>query len=213
MDFLASSAFWSVVSIWFWAVMTPGADTFLVVRSSVSEGRRSAYAASLGIVAGTIVWLAVGFFFVQVLSKTMFFEVVRMLGGCYLVFMAWQISRSLKVQNRNILDIDESPRTTDHKNFLYGLLTNLSNPKPPIFISIILSKLPQTLPLTNSLLLLCVMAMTSMIWFYFVVRMLSVEKFFKLFMKYSKVIDAVVMCIFGIFGLSLIFEGITSMLE
>lgn len=212
MDFLTSNAFWSVISIWFGAVIMPGADMFFVIRSAVCEGKRSAYFASLGIIAGTIVWLIVGFFFVQILSKTSFFEIVQVVGGCYLLFMAWQIFNSLKKQNANSLENDEGVQKTAQKSFLYGLLTNLSNPKPPIFVGIILSKLPQALPFENSLILLCVMTFIPLIWFFFVVRVFSIEKFFRIFMRYSKVIDGSVVGLFGLFGLSLIIDGVRSFL-
>lgn len=190
----------------------PGADMFLVIRSAVNEGKKYAYFASLGIVAGTIVWLIVGFFFIQVLSKTSFFEIVRVAGGCYLIFMAWQIFRSLKKKNRNALQGDEKPKSTAWKNFLYGLFTNLSNPKPPIFVGIILSKIPQTLSFEHALILLCVMILIPSFWFPFVVKMFSIERFFRIFMRYARGIDCAVILIFGLFGLSLIVDGVKSLL-
>lgn len=212
MDFFTSNAFWSVISIWFGAVIMPGADMFFVIRSAVCEGKKSAYFASFGIIVGTIVWLIVGFFFIQVLSKTSFFEIVQVLGGCYLLLMAWKIFDSLKKQDTNSLKNDQGLQKTAQKSFIYGLLTNLSNPKPPIFVGIILSKLPQALPFENSLILLCLMTFIPLVWFIFVVRVFSIEKFFKIFMRYSKAIDCAVVGLFGLFGLSLIIDGVRSLL-
>ena len=211
LDFFYSSAFWSVVSIWFWAVIMPGADMFLVIRTAITSGKKCADFASLGIVIGTIIWLIVGFFFIHILTQTSFFEIVQILGGTYLIYMAWQIFLSLKLPS----DFDSSHfsrnQTKASKSLLYGILTNLSNPKPPIFVSIILSKLPQTLPLNSSIALLCLMSLISLCWFVLVVRIFSIEQFFKIFMRFSKWIDGVVLTIFGAFGLSLVVEGISAL--
>lgn len=212
MDFFISNAFWSVIFIWFGAVIMPGADMFFVIRSAISEGKKSAYFACFGIVAGTIVWLIVGFFFVQVLSKTSFFEIVQVIGGGYLLWMAWKIFLSAQSQKLDSLKSDQDLQNSPKKNFFYGLLTNLSNPKPPIFVGIILSKLPQGLAFEYSLFLLCVMSLISLIWFIFVVRVFSIERFFRIFMRYSKAVDYGVVGMFGLFGLSLIFDGVRSLL-
>lgn len=189
----------------------PGADMFFVIRSAVREGKKSAYFASFGIMVGTIIWLIVGFFFIKALSKTSFFEIVQIVGGCYLLLMAWKIFVSLKKQGENSIEGDKELQKTAKKNFLYGLLTNLSNPKPPIFVGIILSKIPQMLPFEHSLILLCVMTLIPSVWFVFVVKVFSIEKFFKIFMRYSKTIDCVVIALFSFFGLSLIIDGVKSL--
>lgn len=190
----------------------PGADMFLVIRSAVSQGKKCAYFASAGIVIGTIVWLIVGFFFIKALSKTSFFEIVQVIGGCYLIYMAWQIFRSFK-KTLQTQENQEKLKGNHWQSLVHGILTNLSNPKPPIFVSIILSKIPQTLSFEISLLLLFLMTLIPSLWFPFVVRIFSIERFFKIFMRYSKWIDGVVMCIFGIFGASLIYDGLITFLN
>lgn len=199
MEFFVSPAFWSVVLIWIGAVILPGADMFLIIRSAC-EGKRSAYFACLGILVGTIIWLIIGLFFIRILSKSAFFEIVQVLGGCYLLFMAWKIFFSKRE--------DQTPQAVTKRSFFYGLLTNLSNPKPPIFVGILLSKIPYELSLESSLLLLCVMTLIPSIWFMFVIEVFSIKRFFGIFMRYARGIDYAVVVIFALFGLSLIFDGV-----
>ncbi len=184
---------------------------FLVIQSAISRGKKYAYFASAGIIVGTIVWLIVGFFFIKALSKTSFFEIVQIAGGCYLLYMSWQIFKSLKRSNPHTSDqalLQSSP----WKGLMQGIFTNLSNPKPPIFVSIILSKIPQTLTFEISLLLLCIMVLIPSIWFPFVVRIFTIKRFFQAFMRYSKWIDLIVLSIFCLFGLSLILDGIQALM-
>ena len=184
---------------------------FLIIRTAATNGRRCGYFASLGIVVGTIIWLIVGFFFIHILIKTSFFQIVQILGGTYLIYMAWQIFLSLKLSSNFNSSHFSQNQIKASKSFLYGVLTNLSNPKPPIFVSIILSKLPQSIPLHSSIILLCLMTLIPLCWFIFVVRIFSIERFFIIFMHFSKWIDILVLSIFGIFGLSLIIEGINTL--
>lgn len=210
MDFFATSAFWSVISIWFWAVIMPGADMFLIIRTAISQGQKCAYFSTAGIIIGTLVWLIVGFFFIKALSQTSFFEIVQILGGCYLFYMAWQIFLSLKNKHPSIENAEKHMDQNHWKNLSQGILTNLSNPKPPIFVSIILSKLPQTLSLEISIILLILMTLIPSIWFFCVIKIFTIQRFFKIFMHYSKWIDFVVMGIFGLFGISLAIDGIST---
>lgn len=211
LDFFITSAFWSVISIWFWAVIMPGADMFLIMRSAISQGQKCAYFSAIGIIIGTLIWLIVGFFFVKVLSQTSFFEIVQILGGCYLIYMAWQIFLSFQKKHSLIQDTKEQIYQNHWKNLAQGILTNLSNPKPPIFVSIILSKLPQTLSLEASITLLVLMTLIPSIWFFCVIKVFTIQRFFKIFMHYSKWIDLVVMGIFGFFGISLVIDGASTL--
>lgn len=211
LEFFYSNEFWSIISVWFWAVIMPGADMFFVIRSAVSSGKKSAYYASFGIIVGTVVWLIVGFFFIHLLAKTSFFEIVQIFGGSYLIYMAWQIFLSLKNENSPHKIENKINTITASKSFFYGVLTNLSNPKPPIFVSIILSKIPQTLSIHLSLTLLCLMTLIPLIWFIVVVNIFSIKRFLQIFMNFSKWIDGIVLSLFALFGISLIIEGATTL--
>ena len=198
----------SVLTIWLMAVIMPGADLFFVVRSSIKQSRLEALAGVGGIIAGTFVWLVVGFFLINLLNKTAIFDYIRLAGGGYLIYMAGRIFLSMRMDSAQ--DFAQAKlQKNAFLNFVFGIFTNLANPKPPIFISIILSKLPAAqMPLMVDFALLLAMLLIPSLWFYLVVRFFSIERLLNLFLRYVKWIDLIAGVIFVLFGINLIIEGI-----
>lgn len=198
--------FLSVLGIWTLAVLMPGPDLFLVIRYSTQKSKIHALSAVGGILVGTLVWLVVGFFLVDLLRKSIFFELLQFVGGGYLVYMAVRIFLSLRknsVENEDTSKLYSSPI----KGLMAGIFTNLSNPKPPIFISVILSKFSTIPPLDVALLLLIVMTAIPCFWFYCVVHFFTIKKIFQTFLHYRKHLDCVAGAIFFLFGINLITEA------
>ena len=150
----------------------------------------------------------VGFFLINLLNKTALFDYIRLAGGGYLIYMAGRIFLSMRVDSAR--DFAQAKlQKNAFLNFVFGIFTNLANPKPPIFISIILSKLPAAqMPLMVDFALLLAMLLIPSLWFYLVVRFFSIERLLNLFLRYVKWIDLIAGIIFVLFGINLIVEGI-----
>lgn len=201
-------AFLDVLSIWILAVMMPGPDMFLVITSAIKKNKHYALSAGYGIVAGTLIWLLVGFFLIGLLSKTSFFQWVQLCGGAYLLYMTYKIFCSLfQNQPQELKEGDFAPQESRIRAFLSGVLTNLSNPKAPVFISAVLTKLPQNITLECNIFWLFVMLAIPSIWFPLVAYFFSIKKIFALFLRYSKVLDGIAVCIFGLVGIELLYAA------
>lgn len=199
-------AFLDVLSVWILAVMMPGPDMFLVITSAIKKNKYYALSAGYGIVAGTLIWLLVGFFLIGLLSKTSFFQWIQLCGGAYLLYMTYKIFCSLfQNQPQELKEGDFAPQESRIRAFLSGVLTNLSNPKAPVFISAVLTKLPQNITLECNIFWLFVMLSIPGIWFSLVAHFFSIKKVFSLFLRYSKVLDGIAVCIFGIVGIELLY--------
>jgi RhtB (resistance to homoserine/threonine) family protein len=113
--------------------ITPGADMAMVARSVLSGGRRDAFATTLGISAGCLVWAvasALGIAAVLAASQTAY-DALRLVGAAYLVWLGLQ---SLHAAWRGA---EPEARPTERRSspFRQGLLTNLFNPKIAVFYS------------------------------------------------------------------------------
>lgn len=200
-------AFIDILTIWLLAVVMPGPDMFLVMTSSIQKGKKYAISSVFGIVAGTFVWLIVGFFLIGFLAKTSFFSWVRIFGGCYLIYMAIKILMSLKNQRSSVNFQDHQEICEDaKKGFFRGFLTNLSNPKAPIFVSVVLTPLPSSIPLGNTLILFFLMLIIPMLWFICVVYFFRIKKILQIFLRYSIGLDILAIFIFGSVGIGLLVE-------
>jgi threonine/homoserine/homoserine lactone efflux protein len=115
--------------------ITPGADMAMVARSVFTGGRRDAFATTLGISAGCLVWAfasAIGVAAVLAASRTAY-DALRLVGAAYLVWLGVQ---TLLAARRGAAA--EPPPTTGARRaspFRQGLLTNLFNPKIAVFYS------------------------------------------------------------------------------
>lgn len=108
----------------------PGLDTAMVVRSSVSHGRKHGFATALGVNTGTLVWGAGAAIGVSALleASTLGYTIVRIAGALYMV---WLGSRLLLKAFRDRRDggplLDPAPAAPRGlpRSWSAGLMTNL----------------------------------------------------------------------------------------
>jgi RhtB (resistance to homoserine/threonine) family protein len=115
--------------------ITPGADMAMVARSVFTGGRRAAFATTLGISAGCLVWAfasAVGVAAVLAASQTAY-DTLRLVGAAYLVWLG--IQSLLAARHGDYSATAASGATRRSSPFRQGLLTNLFNPKIAVFYS------------------------------------------------------------------------------
>jgi RhtB (resistance to homoserine/threonine) family protein len=146
--------------------LTPGADTMLVVRSALVRGRRAGLLTVLGIGTGLFVHAtlsALGLSVVLVRSARAF-EVVKLAGALYLVYLGVQAIRGA------VRGAPPAARAADpagaRRSYAEGLLTNVLNPKVAVFY---LAFLPQFIApgdpvLAKSLLLAGIHFVQGVVW-------------------------------------------------
>ena len=125
--------------------ITPGLDTFLVLRTTAVSGRAAGIATTIGIAAGCLVWAlasAIGVTAVLAASR-LAFEVLRAAGVAYLCWLGGRaLWRSRRHSYENPPAVEQAP-LQGWRALRTGLLTNLLNPKVGVFY---LSVMPQFLP-------------------------------------------------------------------
>jgi threonine/homoserine/homoserine lactone efflux protein len=129
-------------------ICTPGQDTALTIRNTLSGGRRSGIATAAGVALGQAVWtVAASAGLVAVLSASEpAFRALKLAGAAYLVFLGAQtvwfaLSRRGGPEPRRF-DTRPVP-LTPWRALRQGLVSNLGNPKMAIFFA---SLLPQFAP-------------------------------------------------------------------
>jgi threonine/homoserine/homoserine lactone efflux protein len=148
--------------------ITPGLDTALVLRASLTRSRGEAVAAAAGIVAGLFMWGAAAAVGVSALltASQVAYDVLRYAGAAYLV---WFGVRLLVRATRGGGADDPSGAVpaSAWRAGRTGLATNLLNPKVGVFYVALLPQfLPvDTGPLAAGLLLAGVHALLSVVWF------------------------------------------------
>jgi threonine/homoserine/homoserine lactone efflux protein len=125
------------IGIAFVLVITPGADTLLVLRSVLGRGREAGLLTIAGITAGCVVHAtlsALGLSLV-VMQSARLFTVVKWAGALYLTWLGAQLIWSAVVDRVTAASLAPAARPADWawRSFNEGFLTNVLNPKVAIF--------------------------------------------------------------------------------
>ena len=117
------------------AVASPGPDFAIVLRQSLTHGRRTALWTSIGIGSGILLHITYSLLGLGLLvrSSPLWFAVVKYSGAGYI---AWLGIQALRAKPRRNLAGDHTPgqtMPTSRSSFLTGFLTNALNPKATLF--------------------------------------------------------------------------------
>ncbi|MEO9139055.1 MAG: LysE family translocator [Jatrophihabitans sp.] len=113
-------------------VLLPGPDTLVVLRSIARGGRPVAARTAAGILVGLTVWVGVAALGLAAVLRAseVAYEVLRVAGAIYLVWLGVQSLRSLR---RAASASASERRSLVGTGFVAGLVTNLLNPKVGVF--------------------------------------------------------------------------------
>ena len=191
--------------------VSPGADTFLVVRNTLRGGREDGWATVAGICSGLFVHALLSALGVSALlahSAAAFFA-LKIAGAFYL---AWLGIQSLRAAAHGPAAAEPAgvpaARVPPARSFREGFLTNLLNPKVIVFY---LALLPQFLSpgdavLAKSLLLTAIHFVQGILWLGFVAWGVDRSRHFFLRPALRRAMDALCGTIFVALGLRLALE-------
>jgi threonine/homoserine/homoserine lactone efflux protein len=121
-------------------VLLPGPDTLVVVRNLLRGGRRRATATAVGVLSGLVVWVLAASLGLSALLRASHtgYDVLRYVGGAYLVWIGIQSlrSRALASHELGAGTVASPPRRYGPllgSGYLAGLATDLLNPKVGVF--------------------------------------------------------------------------------
>ena len=135
-------------------VLLPGPDTLVVMRSVLRGGRHGGIRASAGVLCGLMVWIAVSVLGLSAMlhASHIGYEILRIVGACYLIWIGLQSVRSLL---REIPASTDNTRFTGSGGFVAGFLTDVLNPKIGVlFIGFLPGFVPDGYPVTTTTLAL-----------------------------------------------------------
>jgi threonine/homoserine/homoserine lactone efflux protein len=113
-------------------VLLPGPDTLVVVRSLVRGGRPLGLLTALGNLCGLALWVSAASLGLSAVLRAseLGYEVLRIVGAVYLIWLGVQSLRSLR---RAAVAPAPARSGVLGTGFVAGLLTNLLNPKVGVF--------------------------------------------------------------------------------
>ena len=125
--------FLSIATIHLFAVMSPGPDFTIILKQSISQGRKASMVTSLGIGVGILfhVFFCIIGLGLVISQSSMLFNIIKILGALYLGFIG--IKSILGDKNINESHEGNIENQKLFNSFTLGLLTNILNPKATLF--------------------------------------------------------------------------------
>lgn len=200
----------SLMAIFAFVIVSPGADLAMVIRQSVVHGRRAAILTSFGIGTSllfhiTYTILGLGLIISQ---SILLFNIVKWVGVAYLIYIGFAALRSGSAEiggaaaNQPVEKVQSAG-----KAYLLGFLANALNPKPvffflSVFSSVVSPATPDGVKFTYGL----VMASALILWFVGVSFFMTTARMRAAFGHASRWINRASGLVFIGFGLKLATE-------
>lgn len=156
-------SWWPFVLVYTAAVISPGPDFALVVKSALTRGHRASTLNALGIGCGVTLHTLIAVLGISALvqSSTWLAMTLPWLGIGYLLYLGWAGLTAIPVGEAD----PQLTATTGQGDFWRGFLTNVLNPKALLFFSAILVQLVSGLNGAMQLALVIYVFVITSTWF------------------------------------------------
>lgn len=128
--------FLTIASVHLLAVASPGPDFAIVLKHSISYGRRAAIITSIGVGVAILIHVAYSLLGIGILIKTtpVLFQIFSYVAAAYLLYLGWGAIRSPAPDNLAVVEENKQNLViSDKRAFVVGVLTNGLNPKATLF--------------------------------------------------------------------------------
>lgn len=198
--------FFTFLILSLFVVMSPGIDTALITKRTISDGRTDGYKMGLGITAGSLVHTFAAAFGLSaiLMQSAAAFEVIKYAGAVYLIYLGSSSFISLKKKKNS--DIETEVKTDIKKSaFKQGLLSNVLNPKVAMFF---LTFLPQFVKAGENaqqqlIIMGIIYTLLSISWFFLYVFFINYLRDWLMSPKVQRVMDKATGVVLIGFGLKL----------
>lgn len=194
----------------FLGVASPGPATLAIAGMSMNHGRVYGSALAAGVFSGSLFWsFSAAFGLGAVLyANVWLFEVLRYVGGGYLLFLAYKSARSLFVKNMNsdmTLTLNTSAGASLGSAYLKGLAIHLTNPKAILFFSALYTLgVPSTITVEGLLSIIAMLAAQGCVVFFGYAFLFSNQKVRQGYFKMKKFFDGAFAFFFGLAGIKIL---------
>lgn len=189
--------------------VSPGPSFIYVARNAISLSRQHGFATALGMGSGACIFALIALFGLQAVFTAVPFAfwLLKIVGGAYLVYLASKILRHAR-QPLQQLNGERAANMALGRAYLFGLLTQLSNPKTAIvFAGVFSALLPQQIPSYFYAAIPFTAFSVDAGWYFIVAFVLSSEAPRKAYLRFKAVFDSTAGCVMGLLGLKLILSS------
>ena len=148
----------------FIAVASPGPSNLSIMATSMEQGRRAGMTLALGVTTGSLTWGVLAAIGVagMVAAWPGALYAIKIIGGLYLLFLAWRSARSAMQADMPAPKAGVSGRRT----YLRGYLMHLTNPKAIVlFASVFATAVTADTPLWLMIVMVALVMLSALVWY------------------------------------------------
>ena len=210
-----TSIFITVALAHFLALLSPGPDFILVVKSAIRNKSKSAIGVAFGIALANAVYIGLCLIGVgSILAASIPIMItLKIIGGLFLIYLAYQALKARKSSYEN-LDAFENIGSRDRLNsfwleFITGFMSGILNPKNLLFyLSLFTVVLTNDVSFSFKLGLGIWMTAVVFLWDAAIIFLLSTQQIRKRFTKIAFYIDKVTGVLLGLIGITIVKSAI-----
>lgn len=215
MDANLLSIFITVGLAHFLALLSPGPDFVLIVKSAIKNDSKDAMGVALGITIANAVYISLCLIGIgSILAASVLLMIVlKIIGGLFLIYLAVQALQARK-SSYSQLDIKESistnvTNTTFLKEFVAGFISGIFNPKNLLFyLSLFTVVLTPEVSFAFKLSLGIWMTIVVLVWDTSIIFLLSTRKVRQKFTQAAYYIDKITGALLGIIGVTIVKKAV-----
>ncbi|WP_252106575.1 MULTISPECIES: LysE family translocator [unclassified Halomonas] len=194
-----------IITAAFFVVASPGPATLSIAGTSMNRGRLHGATLAAGILTGSLFWSCSAAFGLSAIMYTnaWLFELVRYVGACYLIFLAYRAARS--AINQKDMEINGIQHSCLMKIYLRGVAIHLTNPKAILFYgSLYAIVIPSNTAPEDLFKVIGVVGLESRIIFQCYAYVFSISKVRRVYLKLRRWFEEFFAIIFGIAGFKIL---------
>lgn len=210
MDINLFTIFVTVALAHFLALLSPGPDFVLIVKSSIKYGGKKSIGVAAGIASANAVYISLCLAGVGSIlaSSVAIMVVLKIAGGLFLIYLAIMALKAKKSSYNELATFSQEhveARTTVTKELLTGFMSGILNPKNLLFyLSLFTVVLTSDVSLSFKLALGAWMTLVVFLWDVAIIYFLSTNQVRKKFSKAAYYIDKFTGALLGIMGLAIV---------
>ena len=200
----------TVIIAHFLALLSPGPDFILVVKSGIKNKKQNAIGIALGIAIANSVYISLCIIGVgEILTRSLIImKVIKICGGLFLTYVAIMALKARKCDYdyiKNNIHIENTPKSSFIHEFITGFISGISNPKNLIFyLSLFSLILNRDINIIFKVSLGLWMTSIVFLWDAFIIFILSKNHIKGVFSRIAFYIDKAAGTILGLIGLRLV---------
>lgn len=215
MDMSLFTIFVTVASAHFLALLSPGPDFVLIVKSSIKYGGIKSVGVAAGIASANAVYISLCLAGVgSILASSLAILIaIKIAGGLFLIYLAFMALKAKKGSYNELAAFStehDVSKTTFTRELLTGFMSGILNPKNLLFyLSLFTVVLTSDVSLSFKLALGVWMTLMVFLWDVAIIYFLSTNQVRKKFSKAAYYIDKVTGALLGIIGVTIVKSALT----